>query len=132
MIKQKAKWTSIFIVLLFCSASFLGLSKALHHSLDSFSSSLHFHTSASEVDHHQGNNNSHSNEENESIVRLDQSIIKNTSYSLDLTLIVFFTPHTRQSYFESKDYAGKLSCVDPPINRLDFRSFYPNAPPSLA
>jgi hypothetical protein len=132
MIKQKAKWTSVFILLLFFSTSFLGLSKALNHSLDSVSSLLHFHISTSDIDHHQDSNDSHSNEENETMIRLDQSITKKTSYPLDLTLVIFSAPHTSQLHFDSKDYAGKLSGADPPINRMDFRSFYPNAPPSLA
>jgi|MDTB01.2.fsa_nt_gb hypothetical protein len=128
---RRLKFLSFFVLVLFCSGSFLNLSKSLYHSLDSFSTELHFHTSE-EVDHHGSSENSHSDEENETMVRLDPDCIKNTSHSLNLTLIILATPHTKQLYNQSKDYIGKLSGVDPPINRLDFRSLYPNAPPSFA
>lgn len=129
---HRLKLLSFFILVLFCSNSFLSLSKSMHHSLNSFSTELHFHTSDQEIDHHSSSDNSHSDEENETMFRLDHDCIKNTSHPLNLTLIVFFMPHTKQLYNQSNDYVGKLSGVDPPINRLDFRSFYPNAPPSLA
>jgi hypothetical protein len=128
---KKIKLLSLLVLVLFCGTSFLNFSKSFHHSLDSVSDLSHFHSSPQNSEHHE-DAKSHSDEENETMVSLEPSTIRNTSYSLDFNVVVFSVSRTNQLYFEAKDYAGKLSGVDPPINRLDFRSFYPNAPPSLA
>ena len=73
-----------------------------------------------------------SDEENETMVSLEKSIIKYNTQPLDLRLLTFFIPNTRQSHFEYKKYTGKISGVDPPPVRSDCKLYYPNAPPSLA
>jgi len=87
---------SLFILILFCSTSFLSLSKSLHHSLDSLATALHFHSFAQEVDHHRDSDNSHSDEDNETTVSHSQYIIKNNSHSLNMTLVHFSTPNVKR------------------------------------
>lgn len=130
--QQKIKPFSIIFLALFLCTSFLSLSESLHHSLDSPNTPLHFHSSTDKTEHHSNAASNHSSEEDQTMVSLDQNIIKNTSHSLSLALVVFETQHTNQQRIQPKEYVGKLSGNDPPISRLDFASFYPNAPPSLA
>jgi hypothetical protein len=130
--RHRLKLLPFFVLVLFCSSSFLSVSKSLHHSLNSFGTALHFHTSEQEMDHHSSSDTSHSDEENETMLRLDQHCIKNTSHPLNVTLIVLSMPHPQPLHTQFNDYVGKLSGLDPPINRVYFRSYYPNAPPFLA
>ncbi|MBT5954877.1 hypothetical protein HOG98_09195 [bacterium] len=129
--KLNFKILSIFLISIIFCTSILSFSESVHHSLTVFDSNLHFHVSGHDASHHNEPDSDHSGEEQETMISLDQSIIKIDAYSLDINLFETFLPNNLSFYFNSKEYLGKISGVDPPITRFIFYSNYPNPPPLL-
>ena len=131
MIKQNVKWTSSLILVLFCMTSFIGFSKALHHSLDSIGNLLHFHMDSQHADHHNKNSDHHTDEEAESTVFIGNHLVKESSIQIIIIPSLYSEVSDINLKYATYSHYANSSGSDPPIKSSLTSLFYPNALPSL-